>query len=362
MSDSDATEPDPTVLVERRGRLGVITLNRPRVINALDRGMVDAVSATLADWADDDAVATVLVSGAGERGLCAGGDIVGMYRSAVDGTDAAAAFWRAEYRMNAAIAHYPKPYVAFMDGIVLGGGVGISAHGSHRVVTERTRIGMPETGIGFVPDVGGTRLLARAPGELGTHAALTGGMFSGADAIALGMADAFVPSVRLAEVAAALEATDADAAIAAVAEAPPASELLAQRDWIDEAYAGDDVAAILERLRSGDEPARTAAAVIETRSPTALAVTLRALRIAATEPTLDDALRRDYRVGLHALRWPDFAEGIRAQVIDKDRSPRWNPASLAEVDSAVVTAAFAPVDPELDLGQDLGTGDGSPVG
>ncbi|GMA94476.1 hypothetical protein GCM10025881_13000 [Pseudolysinimonas kribbensis] len=187
-------------------------------------------------------------------------------------------------------------------------------------------------------------------------------MFSGADAIALGMADAFVPSVRLAEVAAALEATDADAAIAAVAEAPPASELLAQRDWIDEAYAGDDVAAILERLRSGDEPARTAAAVIETRSPTALAVTLRALRIAATEPTLDDALRRDYRVGLHALRWPDFAEGIRAQVIDKDRSPRWNPASLAEVDSAVVTAAFAPVDPELDLGQDLGTGDGSPVG
>ena len=354
MSDDARTVPEPTVLVERRGRLGVMTLNRPRAINALDHAMVDAVSAALGAWADDDAIAAVLVTGAGDRGLCAGGDVVGMYRSAVDGTGAAAAFWRAEYRMNAAIARYPKPYVAFMDGIVLGGGVGISAHGSHRIVTERTRIGMPETGIGFVPDVGGTRLLAHAPGELGTHAALTGGMFSGADAIALGMADAFVPSERLPGLAVALEtagtAADVEAAIAAAAETPPPAELLAQRGWIDAAYAGDDVAAILGRLRDGEEAARAAGAVIETRSPTALAVTLRALRVAALDPTLDDTLRRDYRVGLHALGWPDFAEGIRAQVIDKDRSPRWRPASLADVDPAVVDAAFAPVDPELDLG------------
>jgi enoyl-CoA hydratase len=204
-----------------------------------------------------------------------------------------------------------------------------------------------------VPDVGGTRLLARAPGELGTHAALTGGMLSGADAIALGMADAFVPSERLPELVLALEAaagdSDVDAAIAAAAETPPRSGLLAQQAWTDIAYAGGDVAAILARLRDGDEPARVAAAVIEARSPTALAVTLRALRIAAAEPTLEDALRRDYRVSLHALHWPDFAEGIRAQVIDKDRTPRWSPASLVEVDPVVVDAAFAPVDPELDL-------------
>jgi len=342
--------PEPSVLVERRGRLGVITLNRPRVINALDLEMVETVSAALSAWARDDAIAAVLVTGAGERGLCAGGDIVGMYRSAVDGTDAAAAFWRAEYRMNASIAAYPKPYVAFMDGIVLGGGVGISAHGSHRIVTERTRIGMPETGIGFVPDVGGTRLLSLAPGELGTHVALTGGMFSGADAIALGMADAYVPSARLAELAGALETVDPDDAIAAVAEPAPASDLVAARDGIDAAYAGDDLEAIIERLDAGEEQARAAAATIATRSPTALAVTLRAIRIAATEPDLATALRRDYRVGRHALGWPDFAEGIRAQVVDKDRAPRWNPATLAAVDPAVVAAAFEPIGPDLDLG------------
>ena len=339
---------DAPVLVERRGRLGVLTLNRPRAINALDTRMVGIVTDALAAWAEDDAVATVLVTGAGERGLCAGGDVVTLARAAQAGDlGIPARFWQAEYAMNAGVARFPKPYVAVMDGIVLGGGVGISAHGSHRIVTERTRLGMPETGIGFVPDVGGTRLLAHAPGELGTHLGLTGEQVTGADAIALGLADAFVPSERLADLTAALETEDADAAIAAVAEPAPASALLAERAWIDPAYAGDDLAAILDRLAAGPDPARAAAATLARRSPTALAITLRALRAAAHEASLEEALRREYRVSMHALVLPDFAEGIRAQLVDKDRAPRWSPAAVAAVDPAVVAAAFDPVDPEL---------------
>jgi enoyl-CoA hydratase len=347
---TDAAE--APVVVERRGRLGVLTLNRPRALNALTTEMVGIVDGALAAWADDDAVATVLVVGAGERGLCAGGDVVALARAAQAGDLAAPArFWQAEYAMNAAISRFPKPYVAVMDGIVLGGGVGISAHGSHRIVTERTRLGMPETGIGFVPDVGGTRLLARAPGELGTHLGLTGDTVTGADAIALGLADAFVPSDRLAELAVALETRDADAAIAAVAAPAPDAPLLVERAWIDAAYAGDDLAAILDRLAAGPGAARAAADTLAHRSPTALAITLRALRLAAAESTLEDALRREYRTSTHAIRLPDFAEGIRAQLVDKDRAPRWAPAALADVDPAVVAAAFAPVDPELSLGR-----------
>jgi enoyl-CoA hydratase len=339
---------EPPVLVERRGRLGVLTLNRPRAINALDHEMVGIVAGALETWAQDDGVGTVLLQGAGDRGLCAGGDIVSLYRAATSGEhEAAAAFWRDEYRMDALIARYPKPYVAIMDGIVLGGGVGISAHGSVRVVTERTRIGMPETGIGYVPDVGGTRLLAQAPGELGTHAALTGEMLSGADAIALGLADAFVPSDRLADLVVELETRDAPAAVAAVAQAAPESALAASADWIDAAYAGDDLAAILVRLASAGEVGAAASAILASRSPTALAITLRSLRIAATEPDLETALRREYRVSLHMLGVPDFAEGIRAQVIDKDRSPRWWPVDVADVSRSSVEAAFQPISREL---------------
>jgi len=332
---------DAPVLVERRGRLGVLTLNRPRAINALDHEMVGIITAALETWADEETVGAVLVQGAGERGLCAGGDIVSLYRAATSGDHAAAAaFWRDEYRMNALIAGYPKPYIAFMDGIVLGGGVGVSAHGSVRIVTERTRIGMPETGIGFVPDVGGTRLLARAPGELGTHAALTGDMLSGADAIALGLADHWVPADRLPALAAALESADPGEAVAAVAQEPPASALAAS-SWIDAAYAGEDLAAILVRLAAGGDDARRAAGVLALRSPLALAITLRSVRLAAAEADLAQALRREYRVSMHMLGEPDFAEGVRAQVIDKDRTPHWHPVDVADVDPAAIDAAFA---------------------
>ncbi|MBM4569359.1 enoyl-CoA hydratase/isomerase family protein, partial [Rhodococcus hoagii] len=194
---SDIVEPE--VLVERVGALGRITLNRPKAINALNHAMVRSMAAALLEWADDDAVDAVLLTGAGERGLCAGGDIVSIYHDARDGGSGSKDFWRDEYVLNAAIARYRKPYVAIMDGIVMGGGVGVSAHGNVRVVTERSTIGMPEVGIGFVPDVGGTYLLSRAPGELGTHVALTTARMSAGDAIACGFADHFVPSDRVGE-------------------------------------------------------------------------------------------------------------------------------------------------------------------
>jgi enoyl-CoA hydratase len=304
--------------------------------------MINEIAAALADWANDDSVATVLITGAGERGLCAGGDVVGIYRSAQGAGDEAAAFWADEYALNATIAHYPKPYVAFMDGVVLGGGVGISAHGSVRVVTERTRLGMPEVGIGFTPDVGGTWLLSRAPGELGTHVALTGGTMTGADAIALGLADHFVSSSRLPELAAALQTEPADAAIARYAETPPPSALLSQREWIDAGYAGDDPSAIVERLAASPvEAARGAASTILTKSPTSVAVTLEALRRSRVASSLEEVLDQDYRVGLRFLEGTEIVEGIRAQVIDKDRAPRWNPPTLAGVSRADVERYFA---------------------
>lgn len=332
----------PLVEVERRGRLGVLALNRPRAINALVPEMVHLMLAALERWASDDAVATVLVTGRGDRGLCAGGDLQGMYRSARDGTRESVGFWCDEYVLDHTLATYPKPVVALMDGIVLGGGIGISAHVSHRVVTERSSVGMPETRIGFVPDVGGPWLLSRAPGELGTHLALTAANADGADAIALGLADVLVPSDRLPDLELALETQAPDDAIAKLAITPPPSALAAQRTWIDAAYAGDDVREIVGRLRTSDvAAAREAAEEIEARSPTAVTLTLAALRRAATLPDLRTALDQDLAVSTFLLTVPDMAEGIRAQVIDKDRSPRWDPPTLADVDPVAFAHLFA---------------------
>ena len=340
------------VLFERRGRLGVVTLNRPRAVNALTAGMSSAMLEQLTLWADDDAVAAVLVRGAGDRGLCAGGDIVAIYRDMLDGGDATADFWAEEYRLNSLIAGYPKPYVAFMDGLVLGGGVGISAHGSVRIVTERTRMGMPETTIGFVPDVGGTLLLSRSPGETGTHAALTGAHLSGADALFLGLADHYVPSDQLAELAGALENEPADAAVARYARQAPLSDLAAQQEWIDACYSSDDAEEIVRRLRAAGGEAAGVADTIEAKSPTAVKVALESLRRAGGL-SLEEALEQEYRVGLRFLSGPDFREGIRAQVVDKDRNPRWQPATLAEVSRADVESYFAPLgDRELRLSKE----------
>lgn len=337
------------VLFERRGQLGVITLNRPKAVNALTAVMAAAMLAQLTAWVDDDGVATVVVQGSGERGLCAGGDIVAIYQDILAGGEETADFWAVEYRLNSLIASYPKPYVAFMDGLVLGGGVGISAHGSVRVVTERTRMGMPETTIGFVPDVGGTWLLAKSPGEAGTHAALTGSHLSGSDALFLGLADHWVPSGSLAELAKALENETVGAAVGRFAERASVSALEAQRDWVDAAYAGNDAEEILRRLHAAGGQAAEAAETMAAKSPTAVKVALESLR-RVRGLTLDEALAQEYRVGLRCLEGPDFREGIRAQVVDRDRKPRWKPATLTEVTTADVEAYFAPLgDRELTL-------------
>ncbi|MDQ0770783.1 enoyl-CoA hydratase [Pseudarthrobacter defluvii] len=352
-TDSTEGSGGAEVLFDRRGRLGLVTLNRPRAVNALTAGMVDLLLRQLTAWAADDGVASVLVQGAGERGLCAGGDIVAIYRDMLHGGNGTADFWKTEYRLNSLISRYPKPYVALMDGLVLGGGVGISAHGNVRVVTERTRMGMPETTIGFAPDVGGTFLLSHAPGETGTHAALTGAHLAAGDALFLGLADHYVPSSALSSLAVALENERPEDAVARYTGQPPASELAAQREWIDACYDSDDAGEIVTRLRTwtgpGQDAAAAAADTIEAKSPTSVKVTLASLRRAAAL-TLDEALAQEYRTGLRFLQGPDFREGIRAQVVDKDRNPQWKPATLAEVLPAQVDRFFEPLDGgELDL-------------
>lgn len=329
---------DDEVLFSVTGTVGHIVLNRPRAINALTQGMVSAIIARLEAWAADDSVRSVVLTGAGERGLCAGGDIVAMYTDATAGDGSAAEqFWRDEYAMDALIARYPKPFIAIMDGVTLGGGVGISAHAAHRVVTERSKVGMPETTIGYIPDVGGTWLLSHAPGELGTYLALSATSVGPGDAMALGLADYYVPSAAL---PALLAADSPVGALDTLATTPPPAELLQERDWIDEAFAGDDLGAILDRIQG-----HPIAEVIRAKSPTALAVTLAALRRARGLPDLEAALAQDLRVSVRCLRSPDFAEGIRAQVVDKDRNPRWNPARVEDVTG--VEEYFAPLEREL---------------
>jgi enoyl-CoA hydratase len=325
-----------------------VTLNRPKAINSLNQGMVDELSAVLADWEQDAAVRAVVLSGAGERGLCAGGDVVAIYHSARADGLAARRFWYDEYLLNGQIGRFPKTYVSLMDGIVMGGGVGVGAHANTRVVTDTSKIAMPEVGIGFIPDVGGAYLLSRAPGSLGLHAALTGAPFSGADAIALGFADHFVPHDKLDTFSRAIVADGVERALAAHAVEPPPSNLAAQRDWIDHCYTGDTVADIVAALRGHDAgPANDAANLIATRSPIALAVTLEAVRRAAKLDKLEDVLTQDYRVSCASLRSHDLVEGIRAQLVDKDRNPQWSPASLEQVSAADVDAYFAPVDDDL---------------
>lgn len=337
---------DQQVIAQVAGRLGHITLNRPAKINALTLDMIGAVQRALDRWAGDGDVDAVLIDGAGERGLCAGGDIAAVYAGIRGGAVPPGLFWADEYRMNLAIAQYRKPVVAVMDGIVMGGGLGISGHASVRIVTETAQVAMPETAIGLSPDVGGLYLLSRAPGRMGTHAALTGARLGPADAIAAGLADHFVARNRLSTLLSRLrEGAAPSAAVRELAEQPPdAGSWPADRAWIDACYAAERAPDILRCLRSRpDTAAQQAARTLAAMSPTAVAVTLQAIRNAASM-TLAQVLDQDLRVSTHFLHHPDFAEGIRARIIDKDRSPRWRPPSLDEVDPATVESFFAPID------------------
>ncbi|MFD8740592.1 enoyl-CoA hydratase/isomerase family protein [Streptomyces sp. NPDC059618] len=352
MNGTEASGAGESVLLRTEGRAARIVLNRPGALNALNHAMVRRIDQALTDGEHDPAVETVVITGAGERGLCAGGDIRVVHDDARDGDGtASAAFWRDEYHLNARIARYPKPYVAVMDGIVMGGGVGISAHGAVRIVTERSRVAMPETGIGFVPDVGGTRLLGLAPGELGTHLALTGASIGAGDAILCGLADHHVPSAALPRLLSDLADRPVEEAVAAHARPAPAGELAGRREWIDACYGAATVEEIIRRLlAAGDPDAKETAEILLGKSPTALKVTLTALRRARRLDSLEAVLDQEYRVSCAALSAPDLVEGVRAQIIDKDRRPRWSPATLDEVTDADVERFFAPLgDRELGL-------------
>ncbi len=336
------------ILVETQGQLGRIRLNRPKAINSLTLEMVMRVREALARFAEDPSVGSVLVTGEGERGLCAGGDIRALYDHGRDGSGLAARFFREEYRMNFEIAAYRKPYLAVMDGITMGGGVGISAHGAIRIVTERTRMAMPETGIGFFPDVGGTWLLSHGPGEIGTFIGLTGDSFGGADAIYAGFADFFIQSAKIPDLIAQLSALPANLGleplrgfVARFAEeiTPPLAAHRAEIDRIFKFATVEEITAAL--AASGSEFARKTLTVMAQKSPTAMKVTLRLLRLAAADADLKTSLQREFTTTAAVLASSEFYEGVRAAVVDKDRNPKWSPATLPEVTEAILHPYFS---------------------
>lgn len=350
MDTASVLEKEDELLVTTEGALGVIRLNRPKALNALTLDMVRAMSAALDRFETDSAVGVILLEGAGERGLCAGGDIRSLYESIRAGGDLGKVFWREEYILNARIAGLRKPYVSFMDGVVMGGGVGLSAHGAHRVVTERTQLAMPETGIGFFPDVGGTWLLSRAPGQLGTYYGLTGQSMTGADAIRCGFADVLVPAEKLADLRQALARLGPYAnngmmrgVLAHYALPRGAAPIDEHRKTIDAAMAHDSAADIISAFeRDPSEFSQGVAKTLHAKSPTSLKLTLQLLREAKTSTSLKQCLVREYGAALEIFVNHDFPEGIRAAVIDKDRSPKWSPAKLEDVTPAMIDAYFVP--------------------
>jgi enoyl-CoA hydratase/carnithine racemase len=342
------------VIFTRRGGTGEILLNRPQALNALTLDMCHALERQLRDWAADDALRAVVIQGAGGKAFSAGGDIRRLAESARAGDDYPYRFWADEYRLNALIKHYPKPYVALIDGIVMGGGVGLSAHGRFRVVTERAVFAMPETGIGFFPDVGGSFLLSRCPGETGLYLGLTGARLKAADMIYAGIATHHVPQGRLAAVHDALSAEPAHVpdVLARFAEDPGPAPLAVERAAIDRLFAGGSLTGLLAALAADEgEFARQTARTLAAKSPTSLALTFREIREGA-RLSFDDCLRLEWRIASRVPRHlPDFREGVRALIVDKDNKPRWSPARVEEVDQATIDAFFAPTPlGELQLG------------
>ena len=333
------------VLFDRRGGLGIVTLNRPGALNALTLAMVDALHPQLDEWANDERIVAVLIRGAGEKAFCAGGDVRGLWRDARDGDIGALdAFYEREYALNRAIAAYPKPYVALIDGITMGGGVGVSVHGRYRIATEATVFAMPETGIGFFPDVGGTHFLPRCPGEIGMYLGLTGARLKAADAIYAGIATHYMARAATDDLLAALaDAADAHGVARILDELsgdPGSADLAGARQSIDRIYAADSLAGVIAALTADTATGETARMLSE-KSPLALAVTFRQLRAGRTLD-LAGAFDLERRLARRMALAGDFVEGVRALLIDKDRAPRWRHADVAAVDPAEVDALFAP--------------------
>ena len=337
---------EPEILCETRGRLGLAMLNRPQALNALNLSMVRALTQQLRAWAKDDAIKAVAIRGAGSRAFCAGGDIRVLHDLGRAGKkDEAVAFWREEYALDHLIKNYPKPYVALVEGVVMGGGVGLSIHGSHRVGAEKIVFAMPEVGIGFFPDVGATYVLPRLRQHAGTWLALTGTRLGLADALALGLMTHHVPAARFDHLIAALtDGEDVDRLLHREAAAVGSGEVLGRLPAIERLFAGDSVENILQALdgeRGADAAfARQAAAAIRANSPTSLKLAFEQLRRGA-ESDFAECLRVEFRIASRILDNADYYEGVRATVIDKNHAPRWNPDRLDDVDEDVVARYFA---------------------
>ena len=351
MTAQAAAVAEPDLIARREGAVGVIRLNRPKAINAVTLQMFRDIDKALDAFESDPAVAVILLEGAGERGLCAGGDIRALYDSARAGGDLGKTLWREEYILNARIAKFSKPYVAFMDGIVMGGGVGLSAHSRHRVVTERTKLAMPEVGLGFFPDVGGTWLLSRSPGEIGTYFGLTGQTMNGPDAVYARFADAVVPSSKLAALREALvdfragaSSADVKNAIDGFTTGETAGPVAAMQSRIDAWFGHDRMQDIVAALqRDGSQLAQSTLKTLNEKSPRGMVVTLKLLRLARASASLEACLVREYRAALEVFASDDFREGVRAAVIDKDRNPRWSPPRIEDVTPEIIAPYFAEI-------------------
>jgi len=324
----------PTVICRRDGRIGRILLNRPAALNALDLPMIEAVQAALDGWRDDPHVHAVAIEGTGGRAFCAGGDIRAIRDHALAGNDAAMrAFFTAEYALNQTIAFYPKPHVALIDGICMGGGIGLSVHGTVRVATEAASFAMPETGIGLFPDIGATFILPRLPGALGMYLGLTGARLAGADAAHAGLATHFVPRAHLAALSAAL-AEEGVAALARFAAPLPPFSLAPHRAAIDRCFSESSVPAILAALkRERSEWAEQTLATLRGASPSAVLWSFEIIRRGA-DRTLPECLAAELVLVMQVTHHPDFIEGVRAMVVDKDRTPRWQPARIEDAEPA----------------------------
>ena len=336
--------------------LGRITLTRPSALHALNAPMCETILSALERWADDPTVYLVMVEHEeGTRGFCAGGDIRMLAESGAGDASEARAFFNVEYRMNAALKAFPKPVLAVMDGVTMGGGVGLSVHGSHRVATERTVFAMPETGIGLFPDVGGGWFLPRLAGALGTWLALTGARLKGADVAAARVATHFVPSELVANLKKQVEGADfsVDAAgllneiLRRLTHAVPAGSFEPHREVIDRCFAPDSAEAIVAALEAdGGDWAMEQVAVLRTKSPETVKVALRQLREGGRLTDFRDNMRMEYRIGWRKVQSHDFLEGVRAVIVDKDNAPVWSPARLEDVSAADVARYFEPLGPD----------------
>jgi enoyl-CoA hydratase len=331
---------EQSVIAHRDGRVGRILLNRPEALNALDLAMIRACAAALEAWRDDPHVHAVVIEAAGDRAFCAGGDIRALRQYTVDGEhQKAETFFREEYTLNLTIATYPKPYIALIDGICMGGGIGISVHAPYRVATEHAAFAMPETAIGFFPDIGATFFLPRLPGRLGTYLGLTGVRMQGSDAVHAGLATHFLPRDRMPALSQAL-AEDGPGVLGAYAAPLPVFSLAGQRSVIDRCFGADSMSEIMPRLHAlHDDWAMKTMTMLRAASPSALCWTLMALRRGANM-TLTQCQAAELALTRTTMRHPDFSEGVRAMVVDKDRKPHWQPAEIDAVDGAAIAAMF----------------------